>query len=115
MQTPPPHPETLYFTEVLLHHSSRKNEVYQVALQSLAVEALCSMLLFRHGVSRYFISENPWNAFSSMRVLSLWTLIVMRFRDQYCIHPMPLNTFECSPVDVLSFFIKGQMWYFNEV
>jgi len=28
---------------------------------------------------------------------------------------MPLNTFECSVMDVLSFLIKGQMWQFNEV
>jgi len=37
----------------------------------------CSMLLFCHWVSRYFVSENPWNAFSLMRVLSLWTFIAM--------------------------------------
>lgn len=28
---------------------------------------------------------------------------------------MPQNSFECSLMDALSFLVKGQMWYFNEV
>lgn len=78
----------------------------------------CSMLVFRHGVSRYFVSKSPWNAFPSMRVEFLWMFIVMSHiypQNQYCIHLMPLNTSECSLMDVLNFLIKGQMWYFNEV
>lgn len=74
MQTPPLLSQTLYFSEVLLQLERMKSTNFTVVACETHTVLQCSVLLFCHGISRYFISEDLWKTFSSMKMF-LWMFI----------------------------------------
>lgn len=74
MQTPPLLSQTLYFSEVLLQLERMKSTNFAVVACETHTVLQWSVLLFCHGISRYFISEDLWKTFSSMKMF-LWMFI----------------------------------------
>lgn len=75
MQTLPLLSATLYFTEVLLHLERMRLSNFIVVVCEMCTISVLNVTLLC-GISRYFNSEGPWKAFSSMKIFFLWMFIV---------------------------------------